>query len=82
MSESDAVITQKLAYNQGFYNLFLALAIIVAFTMGPSGRLLMDYAMASILAAAVVLFASSPGMLRAVLIQGLPGVVYFTLRWL
>lgn len=63
-------------FNQGFYNLFLAIGIFTADYLLFSGyfiagKTLLLFCCASMLAAAVVLFFSKPGMLRGVIIQGL-----------
>ena len=74
---SQAQTTKSLAFNQGFYNLFLAagafggLALIAA-GYHRAGMILIAWNCASMLAAAVVLAASSPQMMRGALIQGLP----------
>ena len=76
-TETQAQATESLAFNQGFYNLFLAagtlggLALIATGHRG-AGMILVAWNCASMLAAAVVLAASSPQMLRGALIQGLP----------
>lgn len=78
-----AEATRELAFNQGFYNLFLAVvtaAGIVAFLMGHKGvgAALVFAGVGSMLAAAAVLLASSPDKSRAALTQGalpLVGVV-------
>ena len=89
-TEQRAQATKALAFNQGFYNLFLAagalggLALIATGHRG-AGMILVAWNCASMLGAAVVLAASSPKMLRGALIQGAPplvfllGVVY--IRW-
>ncbi|TXI38105.1 MAG: DUF1304 domain-containing protein [Mycobacterium sp.] len=79
----EAETTKPLAFNQGFYNLFLAVvtaAGIVAFLMGHKGvgAALVFAGVGSMLAAAAVLLASSPDKSRAALTQGalpLVGVV-------
>ncbi len=80
-TETQAQTTKSLAFNQGFYNLFLAagalggLALIAA-GHHRAGMILVAWNCASMLAAAVVLAASSPKMLRGALIQGLPPLVF------
>lgn len=79
----EAETTKPLAFNQGFYNLFLAVvtaAGIVAFLMGHKGvgAALVFAGVGSMLAAAAVLLASSPDKSRAAITQGalpLVGVV-------
>lgn len=71
-----AQIVQAFAYNQGWYNLFLAIAALVgvffAKQLKPNvGNTLAWYACLSMLAAALVLIISSPAMARAAIIQGL-----------
>lgn len=83
ISSQEAEATRELAFNQGFYNLFLAVvaaAGIVAFLMGHKGvgAALVFAGVGSMLAAAAVLLASSPDKSRAALTQGtlpLVGVV-------
>jgi len=78
---SQAQTTKSLAFNQGFYNLFLAagafggLALIAA-EHYRAGLILVAWNCASMLAAAVVLAASSPQMMRGALIQGLPPLCF------
>jgi putative membrane protein len=72
----EAETTKLLAFNQGFYNLFLAIVTvvgIVALTQGHSdvGAALIFAGVGSMAAAAVVLIASSPAKARSALIQGI-----------
>ena len=78
VSEEQAKQCAEFAYNQGFYNLFLSIAIVVGWC--TQHAILIDYAMGSILAAAVVLVTRSPKKKRAAMIQGLPSVIYFLVR--
>jgi putative membrane protein len=71
----EAETTKLLAFNQGFYNLFLALvtgAGIIAICLGHTavGAALVFAGVGSMLAAAVVLLASSPDKARAAITQG------------
>ena len=71
----EAETTKLLAFNQGFYNLFLAIATlvgIVALAQGHTdvGAALIFAGVGSMAAAAVVLLASSPEKARSALIQG------------
>ena len=71
----EAETTKLLAFNQGFYNLFLAVvtaAGIAAICMGHMavGAALVFAGLGSMLAAAVVLLASSPDKARAAVTQG------------
>lgn len=71
----EAETTKLLAFNQGFYNLFLALVTgigIVAIAMGHKavGAALIFAGVGSMGAAAVVLLVSAPDKARAALTQG------------
>ena len=71
----EAETTKLLAYNQGFYNLFLAIVTIVGIVIGGFGHYnaacaLIFAGTGSMLAAAVVLLASSPDKARAAVMQG------------
>jgi putative membrane protein len=75
ISEEEALATKELAFNQGFYNLFLAIIAgvgVVAVFAGcrPAGAALVFAGVGSMLAAAVVLLASSPDKARAAITQG------------
>ena len=71
----DAVTTTMLAFNQGFYNLFLdivTIAGISAIVLGHRavGAALVFAGIGSMLAAAFVLVVSSRDMIRSAVIQG------------
>ncbi len=75
ISEEEAQATKELAFNQGFYNLFLAIVTvigIVAVGLGHNaiGAALVFAGVGSMLAAAVVLLTSSPDKARAAITQG------------
>jgi putative membrane protein len=66
------------AFNQGFYNLFLALAALGGSALGldiTAGKTLVAYALLSMLAAALVLIFSNRKLMRAALVQGLPPLI-------
>lgn len=75
-SQEEADIVKPMAFNQGFYNVFLAIGagiglILLGSTAWAQGGLVLSlFATASMLLAAVVLVASSPKLIRAALIQG------------
>ena len=74
-SAQEAETTKLLAFNQGFYNLFLAIVTAVGITaiaMGHKqiGAALVFAGVGSMLAAAAVLLASSPDKARAAVTQG------------
>ncbi|MFN8284610.1 MAG: DUF1304 domain-containing protein [Chitinophagales bacterium] len=63
-------------FNQGFYNLFLAIGVFAGLFLlngkiAVAGIALILFCCSSMLTAAIVLFFSKPGMLRGVFIQGL-----------
>jgi len=67
--------TRLFAFNQGFYNLFLAIGIVAGIVVAHLGHLdiglsLVAWNCASMVGAALVLLASAPGMARGALIQG------------
>lgn len=74
-SAEEAETTKLLAFNQGFYNLFLAIVTgvgIGAMCLGHNavGAALVFAGVGSMLAAAAVLLASSPDKARAAVTQG------------
>lgn len=74
VSEADAEVLRPMAYNQGFYNLFLAVITFVGLALLKSehgvGSALALAGTGSMLAAALVLVAHDRSMVRAALIQG------------
>ncbi len=78
MTPEQAEICRPLAFNQGFYNLFLSLAIIAGLASGH--RILVDYAMFSIGAAGAVLFMSAPHLRLAARVQLFPALLYVVAR--
>lgn len=74
--ERDAEVLRPMAYNQGFYNLFLAIGAVVGVvlmltgTRGDAGFAVTLFALGSMLLAALVLVTSNRRMLRAALVQG------------
>ena len=74
-TEQEAEATKALAFNQGFYNLFLAIVTglgIGAVAVGHNavGLALIFAGVGSMLAASLVLAASSPDKIRAAVVQG------------
>lgn len=87
-SAEDAELMKPLAYNQGFYNLFLALGVAAGLVMvmligvAQAGYAVTLFALLSMLLAAVVLITSNPKLARSALIQGaapLLGLVFLIL---
>jgi putative membrane protein len=63
------------AFNQGFYNLFLAMAALGGLVIGINnvvGKTLVAYALISMILAAVVLIFSNRKLIRPALVQGIP----------
>lgn len=77
---AQAEASRLFAFNQGFYNLFLAIGVggglwLLAGDHRTAGLILVCWNTASMLAASVVLLASAPKMWRGALIQGLPASI-------
>jgi putative membrane protein len=87
VSEADAEVTKEMAYNQGFYNLFLAVITLIGLALLGSdhevGTALALAGTGSMLAAALVLITRDRSMARAAITQGtfpLLGVVFLLLQ--
>ncbi|MGO4783707.1 DUF1304 domain-containing protein [Cryobacterium sp. W22_MBD10_FK3] len=83
-SQADAETTKPLAYNQGFYNLFLAVGAIVGLFLyfgGPAdaGAALILFSTASMFLAATVLTTTGPGRVKSALTQGTLPLIGFIL---
>ena len=79
-SEEEAGVVRSFAYNQGFYNLFLAAGVIAGLGFlwsgeTVAGRVLVLFPCASMVAAGVVLFLHNDRFLRAAAVQALPPLV-------
>ena len=75
-SQEAADTTRPMAYNQGFYNLFLAIGAVVGLILygvgqHASGLALIIFAAGSMVGAAVVLVTTGRGYVRPAIIQGL-----------
>lgn len=87
-TQADADTTRPLAYNQGFYNLFLALGVflgLILLGVGDqfAGIVLLYFTLGSMLAASVVLVTTGVRYLGPALVQGilpLASLVLLTLR--
>ncbi|WP_417508390.1 DUF1304 domain-containing protein [Microbacterium sp.] len=74
-SEADAETTKPLAFNQGFYNLFLAIATLLGIVLVLSGLTTVGLTLVfagtgMMLAAALVLVLSNRRMVRSAMMQG------------
>jgi putative membrane protein len=88
-SQEAAEITKPMAYNQGFYNLFLAIGAAIGLALfwagGPdttadvAGRTLVLFSLGSMAAAALVLVTSGAKYIRPALIQGTLPLIGFVL---
>ncbi|MCY7401210.1 MAG: DUF1304 domain-containing protein [Nocardioides sp.] len=88
VSEADAPVLAPMAYNQGFYNLFLAIITLVGVallrTEHLTGTALALAGTGSMLVAAIVLVTHDRSMMRAALTQGtlpLLAVVFLLLEY-
>jgi putative membrane protein len=75
------------AFNQGYYNLFLALASLLGVVLVFSNQLvvgstLIVYSSFSMFGAALVLLYSKKNLIRAALIQGVPPLLGLICWWL
>lgn len=87
--QSAADVTKPMAYNQGFYNLFLAIGTVIGLALfwtggadsaaEVAGRTLTLFSLGSMLAAALVLVTSGSKYLRPALIQGTLPLIGFVL---
>jgi putative membrane protein len=76
ITEEQALATKEMAFNQGFYNLFLAIITLTGIVIGGVGYNYIGLALifagtGSMLAAALVLLVSSPDKARAAITQGI-----------
>ena len=75
MDRESAEATKEMAFNQGFYNLFLAIEAFAGITVyflasRPVGLTLALFGVGSMLAAALLLFVTSPDKRSAAIKQG------------
>jgi putative membrane protein len=88
-SPEQAEATRLFAFNQGFYNLFLALGIFVGLALVLTGQSRVGWTLVYwnclfMLGAAIVLAASAPQMRRGAVIQGAAPLLFLLLaavRW-
>jgi putative membrane protein len=79
-SQADADVLKPMAYNQGFYNLFLAIGTIVGIVLAAAGHTAVGGALAifgtsSMALAGVVLASTGRAMIRAAAIQFVPAAL-------
>ena len=85
LKPDDTAATKPLAFNQGFYNLFLAVAVLGGFSLrqgfpafaqgAVAGQTVLLFGLGAIIAAGLVLLVSSPRLWRSALIQIVPAGV-------
>lgn len=78
VAAQDVDRVRRWAFNQGFYNLFLAVGLFAGLLLGvrsDAGRALVVLTCGSMVGAALVLIATDRRMARAALVQGGPPVV-------
>ena len=76
VTEEELPAVRPWAFNQGFYNLFLAIIAVVGVILDdPAGKALVAAACGSMVAAALVLLATNRRMLRAAAVQGLAPLI-------
>jgi len=76
----DAATVRSFAFNQGFYNLFLAAGVAIGLVLivtgnVPAGRAIVLFACGSMVAAGSVLYLYNSSFLRAAAIQVVPPLV-------
>jgi putative membrane protein len=79
-TDADARLVRSFAFNQGFYNLFLAVGVAIGITLAATGstaegRAIVLFACGSMVAAGVVLVLHDPRFARAAAIQLVPPLV-------
>lgn len=89
VSADAAETTKTFAYNQGFYNLFLAIGALVGSVLygvgaTDAGFALGLFSVSCMFAAAIVLVTSGPGRVKAAAVQGffpLITIVLYAVSW-
>jgi len=86
-SDAEARIVRAFAYNQGFYNLFLAAGVAIGLGLvvagdATAGRAVVLFACGSMVAAGVVLVLHKRDLLRAGAIQVVPALIAVLAIWL
>ena len=82
--QAQAEATRALAYNQGFYNLFLGIGAAIGLVLFwadavPVGKTLVLFTTACMVLAAAVLTTTGRGFVRAALVQGTLPLIGFVL---
>ena len=79
--QAAAEVTKPMAYNQGFYNLFLAVGVVIGIVLfyAGGGIALVLFALGSMVAAALVLVTTGLKYVRPALVQGTLPLIAFVL---
>jgi putative membrane protein len=80
LNKEQASVVKVWAFNQGFYNLFLALGLFYSLFLlhgeyRESGKILASFILLLIVGAGVVLFASAPKKYPAAIMQAVPALL-------
>jgi putative membrane protein len=79
-NEAEATISKPWAFNQGFYNLFLALGALGGLVAGgDKGHAISLFACACMVGAGLVLVGSNPKMARSAVLQAGPPIIALVL---
>jgi putative membrane protein len=84
-SQAEADTVRPMAYNQGFYNLFLAVGIGIGIVMlvftpfANVGMAIIGFGLLCMLLASIVLVTSAPALWRAAVLQGGPPLIALVL---
>ena len=86
-SAEQASIVRSFAFNQGFYNLFLAIGVLVGLSLIATdelapGRSIIMFACGSMVAAGAVLVGHNRAFLRVAMIQIVPPAITVLVTWL
>lgn len=87
LNPDQGAIVKIWAFNQGFYNLFLALGLLYSLVLVygnqfESGIVLARFILLTVFGAGLVLLASAPKKFSAALVQGIPALIGFVLSFL
>jgi putative membrane protein len=86
-SQQDADIVRSFAFNQGFYNLFLAIGVAIGIALiatgaTEAGRAILLFGCGSMVAAGIVLVLHNTAFFRAAAIQIGPALIAIFTTWL
>jgi len=78
LQKADAAATKSMAFNQGFYNLMLSMAVVLGLVLSACGKTeagsaLTSFGLVCMVFAGLVLVSNSPKLWRSALFQIVPG---------